>query len=240
MKFLKSLWFVVAIAIMLSMVLLLVMMNMAANKFKAQHGEGHSPHLTIAPEKPIQYPDNLSEDLKAFIAELERRDAVVVQREQDLDNLRNSIRQEKEEFDIHKKEIQQLQAAFDDRVNKFQERRLFLEQAQLNQMKDLAATVEGLSPAAAVTLFLQMNKDDFKKAREDQGLTPEEPVALAIPDQTVTGIIELMDPKDVAPIMEEMNAGKEATEESRALAAALLQQLRTLVVEDKGDPNNGG
>ena len=239
MKFLKSLWSVVAIALVLSMVLLFVLMNMAVNKFKAKHGEGHLPHLTIAPEKPIQYPANLTDDLKAFVAELERRDAVVRQREQDLDNLRNSIRQEKEEFDIQKKEILELQGGFDDRVTKFQERRLFLEQAQLNQMKDLAATVEGLSPAAAVTLFLQMNKDEFEKAREDKGLTPEEPVSLAMPDQTVTGIIELMDPKDVAPIMEEMN-GKEATEESKALAAALLQQLRTLVVEDSTDTNNGG
>jgi len=240
MKFLKSLWFVVAISLVLSMALLFFMMSGALKKFNEKYGDTHAPQLAIAPEKPIQYPANLTDDLKAFVAELERRDELIREREQDLENRRNSIRQELEEFDIHKKQILELQAGFDDRVKKFQDRRLFLEQAQLNQMKDLAATVEGLSPVAAVTLFLQMNQDEFKKAREEQGLTYAEPVSLSIPDETVTGIIELMDPKDFAPIMQEMTGGKEATDESKALAAALLQQLRTLVVEESADPNNGG
>jgi small neutral amino acid transporter SnatA (MarC family) len=63
-----------------------------------------------------------------------------------------------------------------------------------------------------------------------------------MPDLTVLGVLELMDPKDIAPIFEEMTGGKEATEESRVLAGALVENLRRLVVEEKaGDvANNGG
>jgi len=88
----------------------------------------------------------------------------------------------------------------------------------------LAATIEGLSPAAAVSLFLQMNSNSQEN----------------YPDRTVLGILDLMDPRDIAPIFEEMTGGKEATDESKALAAALTLELRNLVVNDDADDDNAG
>jgi hypothetical protein len=254
MKFLKSIWTVVGLSLIISAIILFAVMQLALNGIKEDIHANRPPDLTPVPDRPIQYPDNLTEDIKAFVLELEKRDEKIRGREEDLENIRASIRQEKEEFENHKNEILNLQAEFDKKVQDFQKRRIFLEEKEFAQMKDLAATIEGLSPAAAVALFLQMNKDEF--ATQSDGSQPMAATGNAglalpgvgapkpeikIPDLTVLGILELMDPKDIAPIFEEMTGGKEATDETRALAGALAQHLRRLVVESKpGNAKKGG
>ena len=242
MKFLKSIWTVVGLSLAISTAMLFFLMQSSLEKIREERHANQVPNLEPVPEKPIQYPDNLSDEIKAFVAELERRDELIREREQGLQSIRDSIRQEKKEFENHRKEILNLQAEFDNKVQDFQSERIMLEQKEIDQMKDLAATVEGLSPAAAVSLFLQMSKDEFNNQREIDNLGPE---TFPIPnqaDRVVLGILELMDPKDIAPIFEELTGGKEATEETGALAASLTQSLQRLVVEsaEEDEGKNGG
>lgn len=237
MKFLKSIWTVVGLSLLLSTVLLFVLMQSAIEKIRQEQHASHVPNLDPVPDKPIQYPDNLTDEIKAFVTELERRDELIRERERGLQSIRDSIRQEKKEFENHRQKILTLQAEFDGKVQEFRENKIYLEQKKIDQMKDLAATVEGLSPAAAVSLFLQMSKDEFERQREEE---PEKEFPIPnMPDPVILGILELMDPKDIAPIFEELTGGKEATEESKALAASLTQSLQRLVVETEEDAQGG-
>jgi len=225
MKFLKSIWFYVAISIIISMALLTFFV--LGDFKKIQQQAGHGAHDAVAPMGPVKYPGKLTEELREFVTTLENRDAKIRKREEAIEAYRSSLRQEKEEFDVLKAEVTNLQSEFDKKAEEFRQRRIMLEQAEQDKMVDLTKTVESLSPGAAVALFLQMNKDN--------------PENFANP--TITGILNLMDPKDIAPIFEEMTDGKEASEESKTLAAILAQQLRRLVVEEapsaNGNPSGG-
>jgi hypothetical protein len=222
-KLFNSIWFYVSLSFIISLVILVLFVNKDLNKM----GDAHEVHDAPAPMGPVKYPGKLSEELKEFVATLEKRDAEIREREEAVDAYRDSLRQEKEEFDVLKAEVTNLQDQFDKKAADFRTKRIFLEKAEQLKMVDLTKTVESLSPSAAVALFLQMNKAN--------------PENFANP--TITGILNLMDPKDIAPIFEEMTDGKQASEESKSLAAILAQQLRRLVVEERpattGNPSGG-
>jgi len=224
MKFLTSIWSAVIGGLLLSLLMFLFLMDKDMKEVKAEHQLMQAKNLKAAPEKPFNIPDGIDENIKAFIAELEERDANIRAREESLNGMISSIKQEKKELAVLQNKILGLQADFAKNVEAFQDEKIMLEKAKLNQMKDLAATVEGLSPGAAVTLFLQMSADDAQN----------------LPDRTVLGILNLMDPRDIAPIFEEMTGGKEATDESKALAARLALELQNLVVTDSSDDENPG
>ncbi len=224
MKFLTSIWSAVIGALVISMLLFMFLMNRAMKTIKAEHDHMLAKNLTAAPEKPFDIPDGIDENIKAFIAELEERDAKIRAREESINGMINSIKQEKEELAVLQNKVLGLQDDFAKNVEAFQDEKIILQKAEQDQMKDLAATIEGLSPAAAVSLFLQMNSNSQEN----------------YPDRTVLGILDLMDPRDIAPIFEEMTGGKEATDESKALAAALTLELRNLVVNDDADDDNAG
>ena len=107
------------------------------------------------------------------------------------------------------------------------EKYIILQQKEQENYRNLADTIESLSPSAAVTLFLQMNKD---MDQEPPAAYPANYV-----NKTILGVLNLMDPRDIAPIFEEMNDDKSGTEESRQLAASLAQQLQKLVIEQNND-----
>ena len=225
MKFLTSIWSAVIGGLLLSLLLFLFLMDKAMKEVKAEHQHMLSRNLSAAPEKPFDIPDGIDENIKAFISELEERDASIRAREESLNGMINNIKQEKVELTVLQNKILGLQTDFEKNAEAFQDKKIMLRKAEQNQMKDLAATIEGLSPAAAVTLFLQMSSDDMENS----------------PDRTVLGILDLMDPRDIAPIFEEMTGGKEATDESKALAARLTLELRNLVVTDNdADETTGG
>jgi flagellar motility protein MotE (MotC chaperone) len=222
-KLFNSIWFYVSLSFIISLVILVIFVNKDLEKM----GGAHEVHDAPAPMGPVKYPGKLTEELKEFVATLEKRDAEIREREEAVDAYRDSLRQEKEEFDVLKAEVTNLQDQFDKKAADFRTKRIFLEKAEQLKMVDLTKTVESLSPSAAVALFLQMNKAN--------------PENFANP--TITGILNLMDPKDIAPIFEEMTDGKQASEESKSLASILAQQLRRLVVEESpattGNPSGG-
>jgi len=222
-KLLNSTWFYSLLALAIAFVLAVIF----ARKDLKKIGASHETHEASAPMGPVKYPGKLTEELKEFVATLEKRDAKIREKEVALEKIRDSLRQEKEEFDVLKTEVTNLQDQFDQKAEAFRQKRIILEKAEQLKMVDLTKTVESLSPSAAVALFLQMNKDN--------------PENFANP--TITGILNLMDPKDIAPIFEEMTDGKQASDDSKALAAILAQQLRRLVVEETpanpGNPSGG-
>ena len=222
-KLLNSTWFYSLLALAIAFVLAVIFARKALKKI----GASHETHEASAPMGPVKYPGKLTEELKEFVATLEKRDAKIREKEEALEKIRDSLRQEKEEFDVLKTEVTNLQDQFDQKAEAFRQKRIILEKAEQLKMVDLTKTVESLSPSAAVALFLQMNKDN--------------PENFANP--TITGILNLMDPKDIAPIFEEMTDGKQASDDSKALAAILAQQLRRLVVEETpanpGNPSGG-
>ncbi|MDE0820210.1 MAG: hypothetical protein OSA95_03760 [Opitutales bacterium] len=222
-KFFNSIWFYVLLSVIISMAILATFVIKDLKKM----GAAHEVHDAPAPMGPVKYPGKLTEELKEFVATLEKRDAEIREREEAVDAYRDSLRQEKEEFDVLKAEVTNLQDKFDETALAFRKKRIILEKAEQLKMADLTKTVESLSPSAAVALFLQINKDN--------------PENFANP--TITGILNLMDPKDIAPIFEEMTDGKQASDESKSLAAILAQQLRRLVVEESpattGNPSGG-
>jgi hypothetical protein len=211
-KLFNSIWFYVLLSVIISVVILAIFVRKDLKKM----GGAHEAHDTPAPMGPVKYPGKLTEELKEFVATLEKRDAEIREREEAVDAYRDSLRQEKEEFDVLKAEVTNLQDQFDKNAEDFRKKRIILEKAEQLKMADLTKTVESLSPSAAVALFLQINKDN--------------PENFANP--TITGILNLMDPKDIAPIFEEMTDGKQASDDSKSLAAILAQQLRRLVVEE--------
>ncbi len=191
---------------------------------KDQHGADHDP---VSPTSPVKYPGKLTEELRDFVAELEKRDADIRERAEDLQSIRNSIEQETQEFVKLKTEVINLQDQFDLKVEEHKKKYIELEQQEQENYRNLADTIESLSPSAAVTLFLQMNKD---MDQEPPAAYPANYV-----NKTILGVLNLMDPRDIAPIFEEMNDDKSGTEESRQLAASLAQQLQKLVVEQNND-----
>lgn len=191
---------------------------------KDHHGADHDP---VSPTSPVKYPGKLTEELRDFVAELEKRDADIRERAEDLQSIRNSIEQETKEFTKLKTEVLNLQAQFDRKAQDLESKYIILQQKEQENYRNLADTIESLSPSAAVTLFLQMNKD---MDQEPPAAYPANYV-----NKTILGVLNLMDPRDIAPIFEEMNDDKSGTEESRQLAASLAQQLQKLVVEQNND-----
>ena len=234
MKFLTSIWSAVIGALILTLVMFFFLMNNAMKVIKDEHQHHLAASIPAAPEKPINYPDDLDENIKSFIKELEDRDARIRAREESLAGMLNSIKQEKKELESRQQQISDLKDDFGKKVKEHQARLIFLNKQEQDQMKDLAATVEALSPSAAVALFMQMNAK--KDAEDPTGTNTLQP------NSKIIAILDLMSPRDIAPIFEEMTGGKEATEESKSLAAALTQHLTRLVVEDNGDSkqNPGG
>jgi flagellar motility protein MotE (MotC chaperone) len=222
-SFLKSIWLYVGLSLFISLVVLTILFLADIKKLET----AYETHDTPAPMGPVKYPGKLTEELKEFVATLEKRDAEIRKREEAIEAYRSSLRQEKEEFDVLKAEVTNLQAEFNEKAEDFRKKRIILEEEEQRKMEGLTKTIESLSPSAAVALFIQMNKDN--------------PENFANP--TITGILNLMDPRDIAPIFEEMTDGKQASEESKSLAAILAQQLRRLVVEPSpattGNPSGG-
>jgi hypothetical protein len=222
-SFFKSIWLYVGLSLFMSLVVLIILLLTDIKKLET----AHETHDAPAPMGPVKYPGKLTEELKEFVATLEKRDAEILKREEAIEAYRSSLRQEKEEFDVLKAEVTNLQAEFNKKAEGFRKKRIILEEEEQRKMEGLTKTIESLSPSAAVALFIQMNKDN--------------PENFANP--TITGILNLMDPKDIAPIFEEMTNGKQASDESKSLAAILAQQLRRLVVEPspatRGNPSGG-
>tara|TARA_Y100000588_G_C14020178_1_gene823898 strand:- start:29 stop:697 length:669 start_codon:yes stop_codon:yes gene_type:complete len=218
---LKSPWPYAVLSVVVSMVVLFLLMNAQLKKMEV--AEHHDP---IAPTGPVKYPGKLTDELKDFVKDLETRAKKITIREEAVQAMLSSINQERQEFDLLKKEVEKLQSDFDKKVEDFQQRRLFLADTEQKKMVDLAKTIESLSPSAAVTLFLQLNKENTEN----------------LANSTITGILSLMKPSDIAPIFEEMTDGKQANDESKALAATLTEQLRFLVKEQKttDDGASGG
>ena len=224
MKFFKTIWFPVLLSIVITVSIVFVMMNNVLNK-KAQEQAHGAPSEPVAPTSPVKYPGKLTDELRNFVAELEARDAEVRQKEEDLESIRHSIKQESREFEKLKLEVRNLQAEFDRKTQDLMSRYNWLEQKEQENYRNLADTIESLSPSAAVTLFLQMNKDMDQE--------PPQPYPANYVNKTILGVLNLMDSRDIAPIFEEMNDEKSGTEESRQLAASLAQQLQRVVVEEK-------
>lgn len=236
MKIFKSIWFFVGLGLTLSVVLIIFMMGGFFKQMKDQLTH-HAPDDPVAPTSPVKYPGKLTDELKEFVAELEKRDAKIRQREEDLKSIRNSIEQERKEFDKLRSSLDNLHAEFDKKTVEFRKAYIFLEKAEQKNFQNLAETVESLSPSSVVALFLQMNKDRKQVVDGQLETSTDNPENYV--NRTILGVLNLMQPRDIAPIFEQMTDPKEGTDESRQLAASLAQQLQRLVIEDK-KPESGG
>ena len=157
MKIFKNLWFLILLSLTVGVVLLFVLMN----RFLHQQAGGahHAKHAPESPTSPVKYPGKLTDELRDFVAELEKRDAAIREKAEDLQSIRNSIEQETKEFEQLKTEVINLQAQFDRNVQDLKSKYILFEQKEQDNYRNLAGIIESLSPSAAVTLLLQMNKD---------------------------------------------------------------------------------
>ena len=99
----------------------------------------------------MKYPGKLTEELRDF-AELEKRDADIRERAEDLQSIRN-ISSETKEFTKLKTEVLNLQAQFDRKAQDLESKYIILQQKEQENYRNLADTIESLSPSAAVTVL---------------------------------------------------------------------------------------